>query len=183
MPDPAIRGRLQSFRSGVGLQLVIERLSKASVSYSRYSTTVSYFPDSEDQNRLMSYELHASYTGRSSADGDPEVEKSYFRNSYRIIRSSEGLRWVAESTGEQISEADFYSMLIYSSPSRVINLQQLSFELGGAEHFVELNLEGELLVMNSVGDESRSVPALLADLIEDEELAQTDYLSALLHSN
>lgn len=170
------------FEDHLGLQRIEERLKNAGISYSRQSTTVSYFLRLEGQPSLESYELHASYTGKSSDRGDPEVLKSYVRNSYGILQSSEGSHWVTETTGQSISEEEFYNMVVYSRPDRMLNLQQISFETSAGQYLIELNLQSKLLVLIGLG-ETQTVPAMLADALVSDELSRSSYLLELFKHN
>lgn len=158
-----------------------ERLDKANVSSSLQSSTVSYFSVNEDMRALQSYELHASYSGRVLDNDTPEVDKVYLKNVYKIFKIAGTDKWKAEVSREEVSEKDFYSMMLYADPKRVINLQQLSFRLNGSEYLVELNLENKSLVLINT-DGSGKIPNLIADLIKSEETDRVSYIFRLLKS-
>jgi len=179
MADPA--DTVWRFRDTVGLEHIEKALRAATFDYSRHSTTVSYFFQPGESPRLDSYELHAAYKG-SNGLGEPLVKKSYLRNSYGILETVEGSRWIAETNGEKISELDFYEAVLYSSPDRMLSLQQLSFETGAGRYLVELNIESKLLVLISLNG-MKHIPGALSELISDEELCRADYLLELFRHN
>lgn len=156
-----------------------ERLDKANVSSSLQSSTVSYFLVNENSLALKSYELHASYSGRTLDNGTPEVEKTYLRNVYKLFKVDETDQWKADTLREEISEKDFYSMVLYANPKRVINLQQLSFRLNGSEYLVELNMENKTLVLINIEGKAK-IPNMIADMIDNEEIDRTSYIMRLL---
>ena len=177
MTDPGAE-KLWRFEAGHELKQVETRLKETRTAHSRHSTTVSYFMRLGDEPRLDSYELHAIYTGQYLPSGDAEVDKSHVRSSYSLFRSPEGSRWIAESAGEEISEEDFYSMVLYERPDRMLSLQEISFETPLGRYLIELNLESGLLVL--VGLEGTDqIPSLLADIVHPEELRRSSYLSEL----
>ncbi len=179
--DPE-RELIWRFEDHLCLRTVEERLRIAGISHSRHATTVSYFLRQEDGRYwLDSYELHAEYL-QGSEDGDPEVAKSYIRNSYGIISSDSGPTWIAETTGEHISEEHFYSRVIYDRPDRVLSLQQLSFETASGHYLLELNLESKILVLISMGGVNH-IPAMIDDLVNPQEMDRSSYLAALFDSN
>jgi len=182
MPDP-VDERLWRFDETADLLGIEERLHRAGLNYSRHSTTVSYFLSLRDGNPwLDSYELHAVYTGSYLPNGDPEVEKSHMRNSYAILERPEGTHWIAESAGEKISEADFYGKVIYSSPDRMLSLQQISFETATASFLVELNMESKLLVLIAL-EPTDHIPDPIADMVLPDELRRSSYLLELFEHN
>lgn len=158
------------------------RLKNAGILGARHSTMVSYSLRSDDELWLDSYELHAAYTGGFTDRGDPEVDKLYVRNSYRIISTEAGVGWVAESMGESITEDEFYRMALYDQPDRVISLQQLSFESRGSQYLVELNVQAKCLVLISLSGEDR-VPGALMDMVSPGELSRSEYLLELFEHN
>jgi len=174
--------KLWSFEQGIDLRAVEDRLSSASLSYSRHSTTVSYFLRLGEAPRLDSYELHAVYTGRYLANGDAEVDKSYLRNSYSILQGTQGSHWIAEGPGEDISQEDFYSMVLYERPDRMLSLQEVSFDTVTGSYLVELNLESGLLVLVAI-EGTDHIPALIADMVMPEEISRSSYLFELFEHN
>lgn len=179
--DPE-RELIWRFGDHLCLRTVEERLRIAGISHSRHSTTVSYFLRNEDGRYwLDSYELHAEYL-QSTDNGDPEVAKSYIRNSYGIIGSELGPVWIAETLGERISEDDFYSRVIYDRPDRVLSLQQLSFETASGHYLLELNVESKILVLISMGGVNH-IPAMIDDLVIPQEMDRSSYLTVLFDSN
>lgn len=181
MDEPELE-RLWSFQSGFDLQAVEQRLKSAAIGHSRHSTTVSYFLRLGPEPRLDSYELHVFYAGGYLPNGEADVEKSYVRSSYSIIQGRGGSRWIAESDGEEISELDFYGMVLYESPDRVISLQEISFETSSGRYLVELNLESGLLVLVAL-EGTDHIPAFLADIVQPEEIHRSNYLFELLEHN
>lgn len=159
-----------------------EKLDKANISSFRHSSTVSYFLTDEEIPVLKSYELHASYTGRDSDSGVPEVEKTYLKHSYRIFKSDDGLQWITESRKEEIEEGDFYSMVLYSNPERVLNIQQLNFRLNGGEYIAELNFESRSLILIGLNSADK-IPNLLTSMVEPIKIDRSQYLLALLKHN
>jgi len=182
MADPANGSTVWRFHGDHSLQKVEEVLKRANFSYTRHSTTVSYFLSTGDRPRLDSYELHAVYTGSNPVSGDPIVEKSYLRSSYGVLQTAEGVRWIAETAGEEISELDFYEAVLYSSPDRMLSLQQISFETGAGQYLIELNIESKLLVLISLNS-LRHIPAALAELVSTDEICRADYLLELFRHN
>jgi len=174
--------RLWSFVEGTDLRAIEDRIGSAGLAYSRHSTTVSYFLRLGDVPRLDSYELHALYTGRYLANGDAEVDKSYLSSSYSILQGTQGSHWIAEGPGAEISEADFYSMVIHERPDRILSLQEVSFETSTGRYLVELNLESSLLVLVALPGTDH-IPALIADMVLPEEISRSTYLFRLFEHN
>lgn len=170
------------FEDHLALHMIEEKLRIAEINYSRHSTTVSYFLKRNGHPWLESYELHAAYTGNLLPKGEPEVEKSYVRNSYGVLNAAEGNRWITDSEGQQISEEEFYSMVLYARPDRVLSLQQTGFETSSGQYLVELNMESKLLVLIGLGA-TDSVPPMLADMVLPERLSRSSYLLELFSHN
>lgn len=182
MDDPGTAETVWRFENYLALPTVEERLEGAGIGYSRHATTVSYFLSKNGQPWLDSYEVHVSYTGRTLSSGDPEVVKSYIRNRYGVIESPEGSRWMADTPGEAIPEEDFYGMVLYARPDRVLSLQQLSFETASGQYLVELNLQSKLLTLIGMGKTDR-VPGMIADMVLPAVISRSDYLLELFASN
>lgn len=182
MDDPGTAETVWRFENYLAMPTVEDRLEVAGIGYSRHATTVSYFLSRDVHPWLDSYEVHVSYTGRLLPNGDPEVVKSYVRNRYGVIQSPEGSGWIAETPGESISEEDFYSMVLYARPDRVLSLQQLSFETASGQYLVEHNLESKLLVLIGMG-RTDHVPGMIADMVLPAVISRSDYLLELFASN
>lgn len=182
MDDPGTAETVWRFDNYLALSTVEERLAAAGIGYSRHATTVSYFLSRNGQPWLDSYEVHVSYTGAILANGDPEVVKSYIRNRYGVIESPEGSRWIAESSGDSISEEAFYGMVLYARPDRVLSLQQLSFETASGQYLVELNLQSKILVLIGMG-KTDHVPGMIADMVLPTVISRSDYLFELFAYN
>lgn len=176
-------GILWRFKDYLGLQRIEERLKDASIAYSRHSTTVSYFLSKEEGTWLQSYELNAVYSGALLPNGDPEVEKTYLKTDYRLIPIDGMSEWTAGAVAQQITESEFYGMILYANPDRVMNLHQISFRAGGAQYLVELNLESKMLVLIGFGEGRDRIPAVIADMILPEGLSRSSYLLALFENN
>lgn len=174
--------RIWRFADPLAFEDASLRLQNAGILGARHSTTVSYSLRSEEDLWLDSYELHAAYTGEFTERGDPEVDKLYVRNSYRVIATDSGMGWVAESVGESITEEEFYRMALYAQPDRVLSLQQLSFDSRGFQYLVEFNMEAKSLVLISLSGEDR-VPGALMDMVSPEELSRSEYLLELFEHN
>lgn len=182
MTDPLSGETLWRFKDGLDLQQLESKLRAAQISYHRHATTVSYFVRLGDEPRLDSYEFHAVYTGGYLSSGEPEVDKSHVRNSYSIFRAEGGTRWIAETAGEEISEEDFYSMVLYERPDRMISLQEISFETTSGRYLAELNLESGLFVLVAL-DGADEIPFAVEELVHSKELHRTSYISELLEHN
>ena len=182
MDDPGTEETVWCFENHSALTTVEERLSAAGIGYSRHATTVSYFLNREGHPWLDSYELHVAYTGATLPNGDPEVEKSYLRNRYSLVQNKLGSSWIAESPEEPISEEDFYGMVLYARPDRILSLQQLSFETATGQYLVELNVESKILALIAMG-RTDHVPSMIADMMLPETLSRSSYLLALFQNN
>lgn len=176
--------RIFRFKDYRAFPEVEEKLKSANVPYSRRSTTVSYFLQDSPTPKLESYELHATYEADSSSKSEltPEFQKSYVLNSYSIVQTAEGKSWVAESSGRLIQEKDFYYRLLYSKPSRVMNIQQISFVQSKNEYLIELNVESKVLVLVRTG-EREHVPGLIADMLLPAAVNRSAYLLELFAGN